>query len=82
MMEIVVLIGNFNRVKLNRLRNGGSVFSKKPKLGSVTEVRNPTLDSCIGEHYMQNAFHQVMGAQAVKLAGAPAVDRGPWQFYE
>ena len=34
MMEIVVLIGNFNRVKLNRLRNGGSVFSKKPKLGS------------------------------------------------
>ena len=34
MMEIVVLIGNFNRVKLNRLRNGGSFFSKKPKLGS------------------------------------------------
>ena len=28
-----MLIGNFNRVKL-RLRNGGSVFSKKPKLGS------------------------------------------------
>lgn len=28
MMEIVVLIGNFN------LRNWGSVFSKKPKLGS------------------------------------------------
>ena len=26
---------------------------------------------------MQNAFHQGMGAQAVKLAGAPAVDRGP-----
>ena len=34
MMEIVVLIGNFNRVKLNRLRNGGNVFSNKPKLGS------------------------------------------------
>ena len=34
MMEIVVLIGNFNRVKLDRLRNGGSIFSKKPKLGS------------------------------------------------
>ena len=53
MMEIVVLIGNFNRVKLNRLRNGGSVFSKKPKLGSVIEVRNPNLDSCIGEHYAE-----------------------------
>ena len=34
MMEIVVLIGTFNRIKLNRLRNGGSFFSKKPKLGS------------------------------------------------
>ena len=31
---------------------------------------------------MENAFHQGMGAQTVKLAGAPAVDRGPWQFYE
>ena len=74
MMEIVVLIGNFNRVKLNRLRNGGSVFSKKPKLGSVTEVRNPTLDSCIGEHYMQNEGN---GRSSSQTCWRPCLWSGP-----
>lgn len=59
----------------------GAAFSVKSLNWAVIEVRNPTLDSCIGEHYAE-CFHQGMGAQAVKLAGAPAVDRGPWQFYE
>ena len=76
MMEIVVLIGNFNRVKLNRLRNGGSVFSKKPKLGSVIEVRNPNLDSCIGEHYAE-CFSPGNGRSSSQTCWRPCRWSGP-----
>ena len=71
MMEIVLLVGNFNLVKLNRLRNGGSVFSNKPKLGSYRSSK-PNLEACIGETISRMLFTRewaLMQLNWVKLAG-------------
>ena len=46
----------FRSGKLNRFRYGDSVFSKNPKLGSYIEVRNPTLEACVGETIFRMLF--------------------------
>ena len=47
-MEIVVLITNFDRANLIVFVIGGA-FSVKILNWAVMEVRNPTLEACIGE---------------------------------
>ena len=76
-MEIVILIVNFDRGKLNRFRYGGSVFSKNPKLGSYGSSK-PNFRGLYRKNNMKNAFHQgKMGAQLNWLAPLSCVVVNP-----
>ena len=70
-MEIVVLIANFDRVNLI-VFVVGVAFSAKILNWAVMEVRSPTLEACIGETICRMLFTREK-LQSVKLAGAPIV---------
>ena len=54
-MEIVVLISNFDRAKLIVFVMGAA-FSVRILNWAVMEVRNPTLEACIGETICRMLF--------------------------
>ena len=54
-MEIVVLIANFDRAKL-KVFVMGAAFSVEIQNWAVMEVRNPTLEACIGETICKMLF--------------------------
>ena len=55
-MEIVVLIANFDRGNLSAVFVMGVAFSAKILNWAVMEVQNPTLEACIGETICRMLF--------------------------